>query len=88
MAIRIREINGHTVALCAAMTNHKNGDLYLDDNILKPAKVIVSKKKEMPKPEKVIEQVKDGTNIEESEQINEIYEKENLQTSDNNKKTP
>ena len=33
MAIRIRIINGFTVALCAAKTGVKNGDLYLDDNI-------------------------------------------------------
>ena len=33
MAIRIRKVNGHTIALCAAETNLKPGDLYLDDNI-------------------------------------------------------
>ena len=33
MAIRIREIKGHTVALCAAETRPKEGDLYLDDSI-------------------------------------------------------
>ncbi len=59
---------------------------YLGDNILKPAKVIVSKKKELPKPEKVIEQVKEGTINEKSEQINKIDEKENLPEADNNNK--
>lgn len=33
MAIRIRKINKHTVALCAAKTEHKDGDIYLDDTI-------------------------------------------------------
>jgi hypothetical protein len=33
MAIRIRQINGVTIALCAAETDAKPGDLYLDDNI-------------------------------------------------------
>ncbi len=33
MAIRIREIKGFTIALCAAETKEKPGDLYLDDNI-------------------------------------------------------
>lgn len=33
MAIRIRKINGVTIALCAAVTKHKNGDLYLDDSV-------------------------------------------------------
>ena len=33
MAIRIRKISGHTIALCAAVTEPKEGDLYLDDNI-------------------------------------------------------
>ena len=32
MAIRIREIKGCTVALCAAETKAKKGDIYLDDN--------------------------------------------------------
>lgn len=32
MAIRIREINGGVVALCAAKTKEKKGDIYLDDN--------------------------------------------------------
>ena len=33
MAIRIREINGVIVALCAAKTTPRVGDTYLDDNI-------------------------------------------------------
>jgi len=33
VAIRIREINGYTIALCAAETKSKKGDLYLDDSI-------------------------------------------------------
>lgn len=33
MAIRIRTVNGHTIALCAACTQPKEGDLYLDDTI-------------------------------------------------------
>ena len=33
MAIRIRKVDGVTVALCAAETNKKRGDLYLDDNV-------------------------------------------------------
>lgn len=33
MAIRIREIKGYTVALCAAETKPESGDLYLDDAI-------------------------------------------------------
>lgn len=33
MAIRIREVKGHTIALCAAETKPKKGDLYLDDII-------------------------------------------------------
>lgn len=32
MAIRIRTISGITVALCAAKTNIKEGDIYLDDS--------------------------------------------------------
>ena len=32
MAIRIRKINGTTVALCAAKTRAKEGDIYLDDS--------------------------------------------------------
>ena len=31
MAIRIREIEGHTVALCAARTKRQIGDTYIDD---------------------------------------------------------
>ena len=33
MAIRIRNINGETVALCAAQSEAEHGDLYLDDVI-------------------------------------------------------
>ena len=33
MAIRIRKVNGHIIALCAAVTEPKDGDLYLDDSI-------------------------------------------------------
>ena len=33
MAIRIRKIDGHTIALCAAVTKPKEGDLYLDDAV-------------------------------------------------------
>ena len=33
MAIRIRKIKGLTVALCAAKTIAKNGDIYLDDSV-------------------------------------------------------
>ena len=33
MAIRIREIKGYTIALCAAETKPKKGDLYLNDSI-------------------------------------------------------
>ena len=33
MAIRIREIEWHTVALCAAQTEAKEGDIYLHDGI-------------------------------------------------------
>lgn len=32
MAIRIRKVGGHVVALCAAKTEAKEGDIYLDDN--------------------------------------------------------
>jgi hypothetical protein len=32
MAIRIRKINGYTIALCAAKTKPKKGDIYLDDD--------------------------------------------------------
>ncbi len=33
MAIRIRRVNGYTIALCAAETKPTEGDLYLDDGI-------------------------------------------------------
>lgn len=33
MAIRIRNINGKTIAICAARSIAKEGDLYLDDDI-------------------------------------------------------
>lgn len=33
MAIRIRIIDGHMVALCAARTKPQKGDIYLDDNV-------------------------------------------------------
>lgn len=33
MAIRIRKVDGHWVALCAAETKPKKGDIYLDDVI-------------------------------------------------------
>ena len=33
MAIRIRMIEGETVALCAAVTKAKKDDMYLDDNV-------------------------------------------------------
>ena len=33
MAIRVRRVNGYTIALCAAETKPKEGDLYLDDSI-------------------------------------------------------
>lgn len=32
MAIRIRDIDGKTIALCAAKSEPKEGDIYLDDN--------------------------------------------------------
>ncbi len=32
MAIRIRKIKGHTIAICAAQSKAKKGDIYLDDN--------------------------------------------------------
>lgn len=32
MAIRIRQAEGITVAICAAMSEEKEGDIYLDDN--------------------------------------------------------
>lgn len=31
MSIRIREIEGETIALCAAKTEPKEGDIYLND---------------------------------------------------------
>lgn len=31
MSIRIREIEGETVALCAAQTKERKGDIYLND---------------------------------------------------------
>lgn len=33
MAIRIRKIQGHTIALCAAKTKAKEGDIYLGDGV-------------------------------------------------------
>jgi len=33
MAIRIRKVDRHVVALCAAETEAEFGDLYLDDNV-------------------------------------------------------
>ena len=33
MAIRIRKVDGKTIALCAAKSIPKEGDLYLDDSI-------------------------------------------------------
>lgn len=33
MAIRIRIIDGYCIALCAAITEEKEGDLYLNDDI-------------------------------------------------------
>lgn len=33
MAIRIRQIKGHCVALCAAKTGPKQGDIYLGDDV-------------------------------------------------------
>ncbi len=33
MAIRIRVVDGKTVALCAAETQECPGDIYLDDNV-------------------------------------------------------
>ena len=32
MAIRLREVNGLVIALCAAETDEQVGDIYLDDN--------------------------------------------------------
>lgn len=33
MAIRIRVVEGHTIAICAAKSVEKPGDIYLDDNV-------------------------------------------------------
>ena len=33
MAIRLRNVNGKLVALCATETEKLKGDLYLDDNV-------------------------------------------------------
>lgn len=33
MAIRIRQVNGLTIALCAVETDPKENDIYLDDGI-------------------------------------------------------
>lgn len=33
MAIRIRKVGEYTVALCAAISEPKEGDLYLDDSV-------------------------------------------------------
>lgn len=33
MAIRIREIEGHFIAICAAQNEEKEGDIYLHDGI-------------------------------------------------------
>lgn len=33
MAIRIRWVNGHVVALCAARTKEQKDDVYLDDAV-------------------------------------------------------
>ena len=33
MAIRIRVVNGQTIALCAARSVEKEGDIYLDDAV-------------------------------------------------------
>lgn len=33
MAIRIRDIDGKKVALCAAKSEPKDGDIYLDDSV-------------------------------------------------------
>ena len=65
---------------------------FIGDNILRPAKVIVSKKKVQPKPEKIIEQTKEDINIEENKieekEENKIEEKEDLQPTDNNNNNP
>lgn len=33
MAIRIRKVDGHNVAICAARSHPKEGDIYLDDGV-------------------------------------------------------
>jgi hypothetical protein len=33
MAIRLREVDGRLVALCAALTTPQEDDIYLDDNV-------------------------------------------------------
>ena len=33
MAIRIREVDGHWVAVCAAKVKVRRGDIYLNDNL-------------------------------------------------------
>ena len=33
MSIRVRVVDGTMIALCAAETDEKSGDLYLDDNV-------------------------------------------------------
>ena len=33
MAIRIRKVNGKIIALCAAKSKPKEGDIYLDDGM-------------------------------------------------------
>jgi len=33
MAIRIRKIGNHVIALCAAKTKAESNDMYLDDNV-------------------------------------------------------
>lgn len=33
MAIRLREIDGTMIALCAVESNSSEGDIYLDDNV-------------------------------------------------------
>lgn len=60
---------------------------FLGDNILKPAKVIVSKKKELPKPAIINEKLKDDTSPEDSKKETKKEEKENLQSTDNNNTT-
>ena len=33
MSIRIRKVNSKVIAICGALSKHKEGDLYLDDSI-------------------------------------------------------